>query len=186
MKKFTIRTCVLTTLLALSTALTVQAEFSVPQQSQIDAAAANADVIGSLIEGASPEQAAGVVRAVVASILSQDLPAETKRSRIIAALRAAFRAIPAESRAAFAQALGTEAANTLAISSVPSVRSLIQQEIAAIGGETANLAQIFAAAYVAAMNTGGSGGDTVVTPREESGEPKPQPPVAPTYRGQQL
>jgi len=194
-------TLLATMLIAVSIAIPAHAEFAMPDAAQIAAAAADASLIAAMLEGASPQQAAVVLRSVVLNILSQDLPDAAIRGQVAAAIRVALNAMLPEVRAAFAEALGTEAGATLAISREPSVLSALQAELASAGAAAGlNLGDLFSQAYLDVMDAGGTASSNVLTPREEVGRaplpippptpatptPPRRPPVARPYRGQTI
>jgi hypothetical protein len=82
------------------------AAFTPPTAEQIAAAATNPDLIAGLLAGATPEQAAAVVRDVIGSIVAQGLPARTASARIQAVVQSALAAVPPAAQTSFVQQLG--------------------------------------------------------------------------------
>ena len=156
------------------TALSVSAAFAPPTDAQLTAAANDPAAIAALLVGASPEQAAQVIKAVVVQVSAMGLPAATQGTKISAVVAAAFSATPAGSASLFAASLGTACGASGAVSGNPAVVSSIQSAIATSGGSSgAALAQTFGTAYTEAKSAQKAGKDDVA------------PPVAKGYAGQQ-
>jgi hypothetical protein len=174
-----------TTIIGLAAAVCVslaplaRAEFAEPGAGQI-AAAANAPAaeMAGLLHDASSEQAANVVKAVIAKVLTLGLASDVQAARIAAVITGSFAAIPAQNHMAFAAALGTAVASSPAITTANGTVSQIQTAVAAAGGTQngAALAQSFGTAY-----------DTAVQQNSGSGDKKTEgdtPPVGTLYDGQ--
>lgn len=166
-------------------AMTIQAAvvahgaFSQPTEAQIAAAAKDpAANMAALLKDASAEQAAQVVKVVVAKVLGLGLASDVQSARIVAVISGALAAVPSQMQVAFSSALGTAVAGSGAIAAIPGTVSAIQGAIATAGGaQGAALAEAFGAAYQVAMqNIGGTGQKTKNDP----------PPVASGYEGQTL
>lgn len=148
--------------------------FTPPTDAQLKAAAKDPAAIAALLEGASPEQAAQVVKAVVVEIASMGLSATAQAASIGNVITAAFAAIPAGSAPMLASSLGAACGASVAINSNPAVISSIQSTIATTGGSSgAAMAESFGTAYAEAK--------AASTPASDS---TPPPPVATGYDGQ--
>lgn len=155
------------------TAMSAFAAFTPPTAAQLTAAANNPASIAALLEGASPEQAAQVIKAVVVQILAMGLSATAQATSISSVITAAFSAAPAGSGHMLAASLGTACGASVAISGNPAVVSSIQGAIATAGGSGgAALAQTFGTAYSEAKAASQKANDSA-------------PPVATGYAGQQ-
>lgn len=173
-----IATTVVIVTLGLAASLPARAEFVPPTESKIAAAASNpASEMGALLEGAGTEQAANVVKAVIAKALALGLSSDVQAARIAAVIASAFAAIPAQHQIAFAASLGTAVACSPAIVSAPGTVSQIQSAVATAGGAQngSALAQSFGDAYAAAIQSNGGAGEQQETDA---------PPVSTVYPGQ--
>lgn len=149
--------------------------FKAPTAGQLAAAAKNPAAIEALLVGASPEQAAQVIKAVVLQILALGQSATAQATSISSVISTAFTAAPAGSAPLLASSLGTACGVTVAISANPAVVSCIQTTIATGGGSAgAALAETFGTAYTEAK--------AASTPASDA---TPPPPVATGYNGQQ-
>lgn len=157
------------------TAMSALAAFKSPTTEQLAAAAKNPAAIESLLVGASPEQAAQVIKAVVVQILAMGLSPTVQAASISSVVSTAFMAAPAGSAPMLAASLGTACGATVAISANPAVVSRIQSAIASAGGSAGTaMAETFATAYTEAK--------AASTPASDA---PPPPPVATGYNGQQ-
>jgi hypothetical protein len=140
------------------TAMSAFAAFQAPTAAQLTAAANNPASIAALLEGASPEQAAQVIKAVVVEISSLGLSATAQAASIGSVISVAFSAAPAGSAPMLAASLGTACGASLAIRGNPAVVSSIQAAIATAGGSGgAAMAQTFATAYTEAKTASEAG-----------------------------
>jgi hypothetical protein len=165
--------------LVLCGSLTAMATFTEPSAAQIEAAANNpAAEIANALSGANAEQAANVVKAVLARVLALGLQADAQAARIAAVVTGAFGAIPAQLHLSFTTALGTAVAGSPVIMAAAGVVSQIQAAVATAGGPAsgAALAQAFGAAYQATLDAS-AGTD----PDHTGTEP---PPLSTVYPGQ--
>ena len=161
---------------------------------QPGAAAVPPAVVGNMVRQASPQQAAQIVRAMIAAVLAQDLPQQDKNAQVAAIVSAALSAISPEALGAFTEALAAECAATLAIGQSPATLSAIQQQFAsASAGSNLNLAALFGTTFQAVVASAGSSSAGGITQREEAGGPRPPaeddstpPPPASGYRRQQI
>jgi hypothetical protein len=131
----------------------------------------------ALLKDANADQAAEVVKLVVAKIVALGLSSDVQSVRITVAIGGSFAAISPSMHGDFASALGTAIAGSAVITAAPGVVSTIQNTIASTGGVQggATLAQSFGTAYQAAGG-GGLGG---------SGQPPP-PLISDGYPGQTI
>jgi hypothetical protein len=149
--------------------------FKAPTAGQLAAAAKNPAAIEALLVGASPEQAAQVIKAVVVQVMALGLSPTVQATSISSVIATSFAAAPAGSAPLLASSLGTACGATVAISANPAVVSSIQGTIATAGGSAgAVMAEAFATAYTAAK--------AASTPASDA---TPPPPVATGYNGQQ-
>ncbi|MEI8140774.1 MAG: hypothetical protein WCI03_13020 [bacterium] len=159
------------------TAMSAFAAFTPPTAAQLTAAANNPAAIAALLEGASPEQAAQVIKAVVVQIASMGLSAPAQAASIGSVIAAAFSAAPAGSAPMLAASLGTACGASLAVSGNPAVVSSIQGAIATAGGSGgAAMAQTFGTAYSEAKAASQASNNDVLGSA---------PPLATGYTGQQ-
>jgi hypothetical protein len=166
------------------------AGFAMPSANDIAKAAEKPAAIASLLKGASPEQAAEVVKAVVSAILGLKLDAKEQTKRIAELVGAALKAIPAGQQAAFAESLGKAIGENPLLRGNAGVVSAIQGAIAVVNG---NLAGVFGVAYSKAAGTGAIGtglsdntpsrtAPPVVTDWKEPAPSKPAPPAPPVAK----
>ncbi len=187
-----------------SMAWVAQAEFSQPSEAQIAAAATNPGTqLAGLLQGASPEQAAEVAKAVLLGIVAQDLPADVQQARVASTIQAVFAAFPNETHMELAAALGAELGADPVLALSARLLSSVQAQIATIGARNnLNLGQAFAGSFLIALEGAGGGnqpfiltGDEVPPPQEPPATtppatqptttpPSQPPPVAPPYQGQ--
>jgi len=154
-------------------ALSVSAAFTEPTDAQLTAAANDPAAIAALLVGASSEQAAQVIKAVVVQIAAMDLTASAQGTKISAVVAAAFSSVPAGSASLLAANLGTACGASVAVSGNPAVVSSIQSAIATSGGSAgAALAETFGTAY------------TKAKAEQTAGKDDSAPPVATGYPGQ--
>ena len=173
-------------------------DFRMPSQAQIAAAASTPSSVPDLLQGASPEQAALIVRAVIAAVIAQADTVERAAERIQSIVSAATASIAAETQTAFVTALGSAIADTPSISGSPAIVAAIQAGANLGGASDLNLGSVFNASYSAA------GGTVTVqqpaqnqVPIDTTGTPPPPPttgttppslppPVSTPYSGQQI
>jgi hypothetical protein len=158
------------------TAMSALAAFKPPIEKQLKEAASNPASMAALLEGASSEQAAQVIKAVVIEIASMGLDLATQDTRINRVIMAAFSAAPAGSAPMLASSLGTACGASLAVSRNAAVVSSIQTAIVKAGGSSgAVMAQTFATAYTKAKASSEAGHNDVLDNA---------PPLAKGYDGQ--
>ncbi len=160
-----------------------QGAFTPPTETGIIAAAKDPGVnMAALLKEASPEQAAQVVKLVVARVLGLGLSSDGQRARITAVISVAFAVVTPQAHMAFASAVGAAVAASGAIVATPGAVSRIQGAIALVGAEGAALAQAFGTSYQAAMQKLGG------TSQKTKDDPPPiiPPPIASGYEGQTL
>jgi len=155
------------------TAISVFADFTPPTAEQLTAAANNPTAMAALLVGASSEQAAQVIKAVVVQISAMGLSASAQAASIGSVITVSFSAVPAGAAPMLAANLGTACGSSLAISANPVVVSSIQSSIATAGGSGgATMAQTFGTSYTEAKAASQGAKDSA-------------PPVAKGYDGQQ-
>lgn len=152
------------------------AGFTVPSAADIAKAAEKPASIAGLVKGASPEQAAEVVKAAVAAVLGLNLDAKEQGKRIAELVRIALKAISPGRQAAFAEALGKAIGGNALLRGNAAAVSAVQGAIASASGE---LAGVFGVAYGAAAGTGVLG-----TGQPDSTPSRTAPPVAKPYPNQ--
>ena len=151
------------------------ASFTPPTTAQIAAAANNPAGVAALLQGASSEQAAQVIKSVIVQALALGLDTQAANTRVANIVTAGFSANPTGSAPLLAANLGTACGLTLAISGHSSVVSAIQNAIISANGTKGNaLAAAFGSAFVeaeqGAANNGGNKGNV--------------PPITTGYEGQ--
>lgn len=167
-------------------AATAQAGFTPPTAEQIAAAAENpTDGLADMLSEASAEQAAEVVKLLLATVLQQGLDNDAQLEKITDIVRAAMRALPLEVEMSFAEALGTALANASGISLTPEAISAIQGGLASgvIGGYSV----AFLTSYQNNLPQGGTGQTSSTEPPPIQGsadpgtppEPEPSAPTTP-------
>lgn len=172
------RNIVMTGIVCLTTTLTAMAGFTPPTESQILAAAADPSQLKALLSGASSEQAAHVVKTVLARIGGLDLGDKALEIRINQAMSATMAVLPPASCVAFANMLGNEMGNSLAIRSQPAIVSATQGALAANAGTFGEAAsKAFGDSYKAAASGSSNSQNT-------KDADKVQPPAAILYPGQ--
>ena len=131
--------------------LSAFAEFTPPTEEQLAAAANDPAMEAALLQGASAEQAAQVMKAIIVQVLASGLDSQAVNARVASIVSAGFAAMPAGSAPALASSLGSACGATLAISANPAVVSSIQSTIATAGGSGgADLAASFGESYTEA------------------------------------
>lgn len=173
----TLQVVLIVTLFGCTTSALADAEgFSSPSQAQIAEAASNPALIADLLQGASPEQAALVVRAVIAAVIAQGDAIENPSEQIESIVFIATQSIPAESQPAFVAALASAVATTPVISRSPWALSAVQAGANRGGAAEMNLGAVFAASY-----------SQTVEAQPPSQERVPiDTVIAPPYAGQQI
>ena len=165
-------------IVCLTTTLTALAEFTGPTETQIEAAAGNPTQLAALLEGASLEQAAHVVKTVIARIAGLDLSSDALVSRITQAMSTTMTSVPTVSHVAFATMLGNEMGSTLAIQNNPAVVSATQGALTTSAGTAGTeVAKAFGDAFDQAK----SGSSTSQNTKDSD---KVQPPTSTKYPGQ--
>lgn len=168
----------MTTLVCLSTALSALAGFTPPSEARIDAAAGNPTQLTALLRGASLEEAAHVLKTVMARIASLNLSAQEMESRINLAIRTTLTALPAGGRLAFCAMLGNEMGNSMGIRNNTALVSSAQGALTTFMGTEGTAA---AEAFGKAFTTAASGSSN---PQNTKDSNKAQPPSALLYKGQ--
>ena len=170
------------------------AEFAMPSAADIAKAAADPAAVAALLKGASPEQAAEIVKDAVSAVLGLNLNAKEQGKRIGDIVAAAMKAIPEGQQAAFAEALGKAVGEDALLRGKGAVVSAIQGAIASINGK---LAGVFGVAYRKTAGTGVIATGLPNNTPSKTGPPivtgggagralqsKPAPPVARPYANQ--
>lgn len=159
--------------------LTALAAFTPPSEARLSAAANSPETeMAGLLSEASNEQAANVVKAVIAKVLTLGLSSDNQAARIAAVVTGAFAAIPAQARLAFAASLGWAVAGSEVIVAANGAVSRIQAAVATFGGPQSGtaLAQAFGTSYEATLVA-----RVDKDPGQGDNEP---PPVSTVYPGQ--
>jgi len=157
--------------------LSASAAFTPPTDEQLTAAANDPATLAALLVGASPEQEAQVVKAVIVQLEALGLPAATQGARVSAVVAAAFADTPAASMSLLAASLGTACGASVAISANPAVVSSVQSAVITAGGASgAVLARTFGEAYTEAKAANQAGNNDALSSA---------PPQAKGYAGQQ-
>lgn len=170
--------------------------FTMPSQSRIAEVINGEGTVAELLEGASPQQAAVIMRAMMVAVLADDeLDHETTLSEIVAE---AVAAMSAEDQPVFVAALASEVASTPSITRSASALSAIQSGAHRGGAADLNLGAVFASNYSAALRTSErrqaaqeqvpiDATATRTPPVDDvEDEPEDEPDVAPPYTGQQI
>jgi hypothetical protein len=160
--------------LFLTATLSAMAAFTPPTDAQIKSAAENPALLAPLLKGASLEETAHVVKAVIARMGSLHLSNDVLTARVTEVVNACLAAVAEGGHDEFCRILGTEMGISEAIKSNPAIVSAVQGALAAHG---AGEATAFGDAYEAA---GGGSGNRQNT-RDSN---KVQPPAAGLYPGQ--
>ena len=155
--------------------LSVRAEFAVPSDEQLAAAANDPAQMNALLQGASAEQAAQVVKTVIVHVLGLGLDTQLANSKISAVVRAGFSAMPAGTGPVMASSLGSLCGFSTVISVNPAVVSVVQNAVASSGGGNgAAMATAFGKSFVAAKQQADANANGTQT----------APPLAIGYGGQ--
>ena len=138
------------------TCMSASAAFQAPTAAQIAQAASNPTALAQLLDGATAQQAAEVVRAVIASSLGLGLSPEAQSARITQIVAAGFAAVltTAITPSAFAAALGKALGSSPVLSQNGVVIATVESAVAAAGGggqAGAALAVFFAQALQTAV-----------------------------------
>jgi|GEM_PF-5047124 len=120
---------------AVGMAVSAMAAFVQPTQEQINQAAGNPAAINALLAGADPEEAANVMKAVIAVILGNGHDAASQQASVMQAVSAAFSSLPATQafRMDFSAALGTACGGSTVITGNGGAVSAIQAAMASTG-----------------------------------------------------
>jgi hypothetical protein len=173
-----IQKTILTGCVCLATTLNALAAFTPPTEAQIEAAAGTPAVLSALLKDASLEQAAHVVKTVIARIAALNLSAPVLEARIQQTMGTTLTVVPASGLVAFSAMLGSEMGNSLAIRSQPAIVSATQGSLTTSAGTTgAEVAKAFGEAFDVAA----SGSSNAQNTKDAD---KVQPPVAKLYPGQ--
>ena len=133
-----------------ATCITAAAAFAPPTQDQIKQAAADPAALAALLKGASPEQAAQVVKTVIVAALAMKLETSVQTARINQIIAAAVGAMSAHP-SAFATALGTSLGGAAAINQNAGLVKTMRAALAAVGGQHGTaLVTAFQTAFTAA------------------------------------
>lgn len=125
------------------TCMSASAAFVAPTEAQIAAAAANPTALAALLQGASAQQAAEVLRVVITASMGLGLTPEAQSARVTAIVSAGFTAVatpatpgaaPAATPTAFAAALGTALGTSPTISQNGAVVATVQSAVTTAGG----------------------------------------------------
>jgi hypothetical protein len=155
-----------------------KAAFVAPTQEQIDQAAGDPAALRALLAGANPEQAANVVKAVIAVILQSGQSVIAQQASVAQAVSAAFSILPAAQTTAFSSALGTACGGSPVISANGGAVSAIQAVLASIG--TPELGRRLAASFGDSFQAASG---TLFGPSDKADD---NPPVADGYLNQPL
>ncbi len=124
-----------------ATCLSASAAFTAPTAAQIAQAAANPAALATLLQGATAQQAADVVRVVVTAALGLGLSADALNTRIASIVSASFTAVstpapgaPVITSATFAAALGTSLGSSPGLSQNGAVIAVVETAVASAGG----------------------------------------------------
>jgi len=159
----------------LISALSGFAAYTDPTPDQIAAVAGgNSQLQTTLLQGASAEQAAQFIKAVIIAIANLGLDSQAAGARIALAVTTGFSAFPTDSAPLLASSLGTACGATLAISGNATVVSIVQGSVVTAGGSGgAALAEAFGSAFTDAQ-----------TLAAKSTNKDAAPPVTKSYDGQ--
>ena len=166
------------TLVCLSTTLSALAAFTAPTEAQINAAAGTPSQLTALLNGASLEEAASVVKSVMVRLAGLGLSDAALQSRATLVISTATGALPASGHLAFCAMLGNQMGNSLAIRSNPALVSATQ---GALTTHTGTLGAVAAKAFGDAFEIASSGSNNAQNTKDAD---KVQPPSAKLYPGQ--
>lgn len=172
------RNLLMSALVCLTTALTALAEFTPPTEAQIQAAAGNPSQLAAILNGASLEQAADVVKTVIDRALGLGLASSALEGRIGQVISAALGALPANGQVTFAGLLGSAMGSSLAFQQQPGVVSAAQGALVAGGGASGSAMGL---AFGTAFDVSSGGSDNAQNTKDSN---KVQPPDAVKYPGQ--
>jgi len=135
-----------------ATCLTASAAYTPPTDDQVSEAAADPSKLAALVAGATPGEAAEVVKSVIVVSLGLGLEAPALSARVGEIVAASVGAMSAQSTA-FAAALGTSLGGTSAIGQNAVLVAAIQAAVTTAGGQQgAALASSFQTAFDTAAN----------------------------------
>ncbi len=175
-----LRTLAMTALICITVTLNTMAAFTPPTETQIAAAAADPATLSSLLHGASLEQSAHIMKAVIARIVMLNLGETAMSQHLTQATSEAMGAIPAQAHIAFSAMLGNEMGTSFAIRNQPLAVSVVQGALVTSAGNSggAAVAQAFGDAFSAASKGFRGSGSTTESDNA-------QPPAASLYPGQE-
>lgn len=186
-----IRSLLVAGIACLAINMNVMAAFTQPTDAQIQAAAVNPAQLSALLRGASLEQAAHVVKSVVARMVGLRLSNDVLITRVTEVITAALAAIPDNGYVAFATMMGNEMGSSEAIRSSLAVVSAVQGALATHSAATGTgEPAAFARAYLAAVSGSGSLQNTKTADKVQAPDPNldkvqtPEPKLAKFYEGQ--
>jgi len=140
----------LVTVIVCATCIAASAAFTRPAQSEVNQAAADPAKLAALLNGATPEEAAQVTKAVVVAALGLGLDVSAQNTRINQIITASVGAMPAQSTA-FATALGTSLGGATTLSQNAGLVTTIIAAVTTAGGQQGTaLATAFQTAFTAA------------------------------------
>ena len=141
------------------------ADYHAPSAQQLAQAAATPASVAALIAGASAEQAADVVRAVIAQVLGLNLGDEAQATRITQVVAAAMGGLEGPQLQAFATALGQAVGGSAVLRGNLAVVSTIQAAVVTAAGSSGTaIGAAFGDAYNSAIRQSG-------TARNDSSKP---------------
>lgn len=147
----------LVTLTIMALTLSATAEYTAPSADQVATVVDKPANTAVLLAGASPQEAAHAVRAILLAIRSAPLSQSARSARMSTVLQEAMRAMGPAHVLLFAEALGNAIGASVVFTSDPAIASLVQDVIASTAGGAA--ASAFGGAYTTATQTSGRSGN---------------------------
>lgn len=174
------RTLIVTGITCLATVTGALAAFTPPTDAQIKDAANNPELVSTLLQGASAEQTSHALRAIIAQMVSLNLPADVLTTRLDHVVGKAMALIPPGQWGTFAQQLGGDLGNCLAVCNQPAVISTVQNTLITTGATSKNttLGSTFGSAFEKAAASH-------LNPQNDKDKNTYQPPAPTEYPGQE-
>lgn len=163
-------------IVCMTTTLTALADFTVPSEAQMQAAAGDPAMLDGLLKGASAQEAANVVKVVIARVAAMHLSAAVSGTRLTQIMSTTLTVMPAASHVAFAEILGRTMGADVAFQGQPEVVAATQAALVTAGGTTSGstIALSFSTAFTTAS----------AAPGNPQGSDRNTPQVGNLYRDQ--
>ena len=171
-----LRNVLMSAIVCMTTTLTALADYTPPSDDQMQAAAGAPAILDGLLKGASAEQAANVVKVVIARVAALHLSTADLGTRLSLIMSTTLKALPATGHIAFAEILGHAMGSDLVFKSQPDLVSATRAALVNAGGTTDGTA--LGLAFVAAVDNASPGSG------KSKGSDKNTPPAGNLYRDQ--